>query len=126
MLRKLRSAMVRPGRLITAQAQQTLQSQRADAVLLVGHEPDGGKPVGQRHAAAIEDRSPRYRDLARTAGTAPTTARQAPACSAAALRTAEAIRPAQPLQIVDACLLVREPGANLLPGARIIRPRSGF
>ena len=50
----------RPGGPIAAQTQQSLQAQCADAMLLVGHEPESRKPIRQGNAAAVKDRSCGY------------------------------------------------------------------
>ncbi len=49
----------RPGRLVAAQSQDTLQAQRADAVLLAGHLPHGPEPHRQWQLAVLED-GPRH------------------------------------------------------------------
>src|SRR5271169_1102433 len=47
----------RPCRLIAAQAQDALQAQRANAILLAGDLPHGAEPYRQRHVAVLQDGS---------------------------------------------------------------------
>jgi len=53
-----------PGRAITTQSQDALQTQRAGAVLLTDDPPDRSEPEGQRCTRALEDRPRRHRCLA--------------------------------------------------------------
>ena len=73
------------------------------------------------NAAAIEDRSRDYRDLAGATGTSPGAILKPPALLAGATWTAKTLGPTQPLQIGNAGLLVGKPGAKLLPRAWIIK-----
>ena len=59
-----------PGRLVAAQPQHTLQTERADAVLLAGDEPHRKEPRPKWFAGVLEDRAGRQRHLSATGPTA--------------------------------------------------------
>ena len=58
----------RPGRLVAAQPENALQTQRAGPVLLRGHVPDRPEPQPQRFARVLEDRAGGHRRLPPAAG----------------------------------------------------------
>ena len=110
----------RPRRLVGPQPQRPLDAQRRDAVLLAGHLPRCCEPQPQRRASAVEDRPGRDRRLTPADRTLPTTAAQPPTSPTHAPRTTEPVRPAQPLKVVQARSLVREPRQQLRVRARVI------
>ena len=110
----------RPCRLIGAQPQRALQAQRRDAVLLAGHLPRRREPHRQRRARVVEDRPGRHRRLPSTVCALAPTASQQPAPLAVARRAAPPTAPPQPVKVVPARLIVREPSQQLPVGARIV------
>jgi len=112
-----------PRRLVGPEPQRPLQPERRDSLLLAGHQPRRREPRRQRRARAVEDRSRRHRGLTATHGALPTTAAQSPAGTTDTACAAESVRPAQPLQVVDARVIVREPRQQLAVGARIVDAR---
>ena len=118
--RQAKPVQHRPRRLVGPEPQRPLQPERGDSLLLAGHQPRRREPRRQRRARAVENRSRRHRGLTPTHGALPTTAAQSPAGTTDAAWTAEPVRPAQPLQIVDARVIVWEPRQQLAVRARIV------
>lgn len=95
----------RPGALIAAQAQNSLQSQCADSVFLACHLPDRPKPNAQRQTAVLEDGSGgRCCLMATTRANQPASLRS-PRFVAATAWAHKSFRPAQRHQIFAALLL---------------------
>ena len=103
----------RPGRLVAAQPENALQTQRAGPVLLRGHVPDRPEPQPQRFARVLEDRAGGHRRLPPAAGALPPHLTHRPSPLMPACRTAETVRPAQPEQVVPTGLLGPEPRLEL-------------
>src|SRR5665213_1889850 len=100
--------------------QRSLETERRDPVLLGGEEPAGGEPHRQRRARAVEDR-PRGGRCARAAGSAHQPAiGQPPATGVSAARAHEPLWPPQPLQVVPAVSVGREPGRELAHRPRVV------
>lgn len=115
----------RPGGLIRPEPEQWLKRCGTDAVLRDGHQPGGLEPHRQRRAGVLEDRAGEYPDSLAAACARPASGRQSPALLAAAVRAAEAVGPPQPVQVVQACRVVREPGAHRGEVARVVHLRLG-
>ncbi len=115
----------RPRGLIAAQAQDALQPERADALLLIDDVPDGREPTRQRRPRAGEDRARRHRRLAAAhPAAAQAVAHLPPAAIDHGAKSAhEPVPPAQLLEVAPARCIVREPGQQLMPVARIVNPR---
>lgn len=114
-----------PKRLLVAQAPHALRAERADALLLVGDAPNGREPTGQRGAGASEDRARRDRRVATACRAAPQAVGALPlaAVDHFAEPTHESIAPAQPFEVAQARRVVREPGQQLMPVARVVDAR---
>src|SRR5450830_1126339 len=116
-----------PGRLIAAQAEHPLQTQRADAVLLAGDEPHGEKPHPQRLARVLQHSSSRQRYLPIAGSTAQQASRHFPRLAhCRAVGADKAIRPAKPPDIIPARRLAAKPRVELLKRPRIINPSDGM
>src|SRR5450759_523250 len=116
-----------PGRLIAAQAEHPLQTQRADAVLLAGDEPHGEKPHPQRLARVLQHSSSRQRYLPIAGSTAQQASRHFPRLAhCRAVGADKAIRPAKPPDIFPARRLAAKPRVELLKRPRIINPSDGM
>ena len=103
----------RPRGLLGADPEYALQAVSGDPVLLAGHLPRRREPHRQRRARAVEDRPGRRRDTTTAAPTGPPTVRELPRLLARAQRAAEALRPAQPVQVVQARPIIREPAPQI-------------
>ena len=112
-----------PGRLVAAQPQHTLQTERADAVLLAGDEPHRKEPRPQWFAGVLEDRAGRQRHLSATGPTAKQATRhfRRLICYPTS-RTDKAVRPSQAAQVRSACRFTAEPSLELLKRPGIINP----
>lgn len=97
-----------PGSLVAAPSKHLLEPQRADAILLAGHQRHGAKPGGQRSARILEDGSRSGRNLMTAADALPTPGTQRPSLDRFTTRKAETLRLAQLKQILAASLLVAE------------------
>ena len=98
-----------PGRLIAAQAEHALQSQRRDVVLLRGQWPGCGEPHGERRASVLEDGAGCAGHPPTTVRTTALSAAQLPARRTVTGRASETRRPAQPVQIVPTRGIVGKP-----------------
>ena len=112
----------RPCGLVAAESEHALQAQRADAVLLVDDVPDRREPADQWRPRAGQDRACRDRGLApaRRAATQPVGLLPPIAVHGSAEAADESVAPAQALQEAQACRVVREPGQQLVPVARVV------
>src|SRR5208337_2625406 len=113
-----------PGRLVAAEAENTLQPQSADAVLLVGDVPHRHEPGSQRLAGVLKDRpgGQRRLPLATTAVQQPP--RRRPRFTGPpATRADEPAWPAQASDVVAARRIAAEPLVNLLKRPGVINPR---
>src|SRR5271157_5141505 len=113
-----------PGRLVTAEAKNTLQPQSTDAVLLVGDIPHCHEPHAQRLSGVLKDRPSRQRRLP----LAPLAVQQPPRrhprlAGPSAVRADESVRPAQTLDILAASSVTAEPLVNFLKRPGVINPR---
>src|SRR5271167_3393580 len=113
-----------PSCLVAAEAQNTLQTESADTVLLVDHIPHRHKPRPQRLAGVLKDRPRCHRrlPLATTALKQPAQRHPRLACPLAT-RADETVRPAQAPNIFMASRITAEPLINLLERPRVINPR---
>src|SRR5271157_52540 len=112
-----------PGRLVAAEAENTLQPQSADAVLLVGDIPHRHEPHSQRLSGVLKDCPGRQRRLP----LAPSAVQQPPRrhprlARPPAMRAYEPTRPAQAPDIFAAGGVAAEPLVNLLKRPGIINP----
>ncbi len=98
----------RPRRLVAAQAQYSLYSQRTDAVLLTGNVPDRPKPQRQWQSTAMKDRSSDNRDLPSARSTKPQPSRHSPRLVMSTLRTDEPTWPTQRRQVATTVLVCGE------------------
>src|ERR1017187_9626247 len=104
----------RPGRPITAQSKDPLQTQRAGAVLLAGHIPHRPKPDRQRLPRVLEHRASRHRGLVVAARTLEQGGTHRPHLATSATWASEALRPPQVEEVLATSLLGREAGLELL------------
>jgi len=70
----------------------------------------------------MENRPCRRRDAPGTSATRPTPICEPPPDHLVAVRAAEAVRPSQPVQVVQARLVVGEPGEHVAVGPRVVAP----
>ena len=117
----------RPRGLVRADLQRPLHALRRDAVLLGGEQPERHEPHRQRRARPIEDRSRGHRRTRSTRRAPEPPIAQPPATELSAARAHEALRPPQPLQVVQAVSVGHEPRLQLAQRPRIVGPghRSG-
>lgn len=111
-----------PRGLIRPQPQQRLKRGGADPVLRRYHQPRSLKPHGQRRPRVLEDRAGLDAHPPSAPATRPPARRQAPALLGPAVWAAEAVRPPQPVQIVQARRVVREPRAHRREIAGVVHP----
>src|SRR4029079_9526912 len=113
-----------PGRLVTAEAKNTLQPQSTNVGLLVGDIPHCHEPHAQRLSGALKDRPSRQRRLP----LAPLAMQQSPRghprlAGPSAVRADESVRPAQASDILAASSVAAEPLVNFLKGPWVINSR---
>ena len=110
----------RPCGSIAAQAEDSLQSQRAGAVLLADDPPDSSEPGHQRRLRILEERAGGHRRLLPTAPAHPEPPPGAPRLSSLAGGTHESVRPPESCEVVAARFLRGEEGLELLKRPRIV------
>ena len=109
----------RPRRLVRADLQRPLQAQRRDPVLLRREHPAGREPHGQRGPPPVEQRPGRDRGPRPAACALVAAIGDGPPAEMPAVRADEAFWPAQPVQVVQAVSVRREPGLELPRGTRV-------
>jgi len=116
-----------PSRLVATQAQNSLQSQGADPILLTRHPPHRPEPNRQRCPGALKNCSRRYRNLMSAPGALETPGSQRPSFALPAAPTPKPLRPSQAEQILPARFLATESSFELRQSPRIIfhRPFHG-
>src|SRR5512147_1254697 len=104
-----------PSRLVRSQSQLSLQLQGGDAVGVGGHQIRRPEPDGELELRGVHHRAGGHRGLPPAGGALPGEglARQLPALALPAGRTAEAVRPAHPRQILSTRPLIREAALKL-------------
>jgi len=112
----------RPRRLVRADLQCSLQRERRDAVLGRGELPAHLKPHRQRRPSTIEQRARRYRGLGLASGALEAAVRDTPTTDVPTARAEEPVRPAQPLQVVQALRVRGEPRLELSQRPRVVHP----
>ena len=116
----------RPCGSIAAQAEDSLQSQRAGAVLLADDPPDSSEPGHQRRARILEERAGGHRRLVPAAPAHPEPPPGAPRLSSLTGGTHESVRPPKSREVVAARFLRGEEGLELLKRPRIVLPYPGL
>src|SRR5450755_1442737 len=109
----------RPGRLVAAQPQHSLQPQRTGPVLLARQPVNGPEPIHQRFARVLENRPCRHRCLMTTFLALHEHRPYRPEVTAAATRAAKAFWPSKLEQILPARLLGIKPCFELAQIPRI-------
>ena len=99
----------RPRGLVGTQPERTLNPERRHPVLLARHLPRRREPQPQRSPGAMKDRPRGHRRLTPADPALPAPTPQPPPVPAHAPRTPDALRPAQPLEVIQARRVVREP-----------------
>ena len=115
----------RPRGLVRADLERALQALGRDAVLLCREQPAGGEPHRERRARPVQDRACRHRRTrpARRAPEPPIA--QPPATEPTAVRARKPARPTQPLQVIQAVSVDREPRPKLAQRPRVVRAANG-
>ncbi len=109
-----------PSRLVTPQAQQTLQAQGADPMLLIGDPPHSPEPSSKREMTSMEDRPGRYRRLVSAFAAFHQASGHRPVLTALASRAPKARRPAQLNQVGAAIRLRSKSPLEFGQRARIV------
>ncbi len=97
-----------PGRVVTAQAQLSLQPYSAGSVLLGGDCPHRPKPNRERFPSVLEDGSSCHRALIPATRTLQQHPAHWPGLPTSTPRTPKTLRPPQPYQVLSATCLCRE------------------
>lgn len=103
----------RPGRLVGAELKGSLQAPRRDPVLRRRELPAHREPHRERRPAAVEQRACRHGRLPVAAGALEAPPGHEPATRVLAPRADEALRPAQPCEVVEAVGIGWEPRLEL-------------
>ena len=115
-----------PRGLVGADLQGALQAQRRDAVLAAGEQPASLKPHRQRRSCPIEDRSRCRRGAGPAPDTLESAVTQPPSSSTATGGADEPVRPAKPLQVVQAVRIRAEPRLHLTERPRVVNTSTGL
>src|SRR6266545_3170110 len=111
---------------VRADLERAVQALGGDAVLLRGEHPAGREPHGERRSPAIEEGPCRHRGPATAGGTLVAAIGDRPSASVTAPGAGEALGPPQPVQVVQAVSVGREPGLELPCGPRVVQARPGL
>jgi hypothetical protein len=103
----------RPRGLDRSQFHVSLQLGPPDADLADGHQTRGGESDAERRTGLVEGRSRRGGHLAVVACAFPACVGEPPGHCARTVRAVEALRPAEPVQIVEALRVLGEPHTHL-------------
>jgi len=109
-----------PRRLVRAQFHLPLHLGRRDPHLVPDHPPGRSEPHRQRRTGLVEDRARRRGHLAVAAAALPPRVRQPPPDDARAVGADEPLRPAQPVQVVQALPVLVEPRPQLRVRPRVV------
>lgn len=77
------------------------------------HVPSGGEPYGEGRFRAMEDRARRCRNPATARFTPPPPITHAPPRAVRTVRAGKSVRPTQPVQIIEASRIIREPAEKI-------------
>ena len=111
---------------LPAQAQHSLQSQSAGAILLGCHPPHRAEPQPQRRMGVLKVCPGRHRRLIGTFGALPKHASQRPPAAMPTTRATETIRPSQTEKILSTGFLGRETSFEFSEIARIVLHRPAY
>ena len=109
-----------PSGLVVPKVQQTLQTKHADAVLLIGDQPDGAEPSPKRKMTSMDDRPGRHRDLVSAVGIHHQGSLGGPVAGTSAPGATEVHRSAQPGQVDPAVRLRCKSSLEFGKSARIV------
>ena len=115
----------RPGGRVRADLEPALEALCGDAILLRSKHPTRREPHGQRRPAPVEERAGRHGRLLLATGALVAPVGPKPAAAVLAPRAHEPLRPAQPVEVVQAVLVGGEPRLELVGRARIVQPAPG-
>ena len=110
----------RPRGLLGADPEHALQAVSGDPVPLAGHQPRRREPHRQRRPRPVKDRPGRRRDTTTAAATGPPAVSELPPLLTRTERTPEALRPTQPIEVVQARPVIREPAPQAGIGAGVV------
>jgi len=110
----------RPRRLVTAQAQDTLDTQGTGPILLARYGPHRSKPQRQRKVAALKYGPRRHRDLAPTLAAQPKPPTHRPRLSTSTAGADKAIGPTKLTQVRPTGLVGGKAGFELGQGSRVV------
>ena len=115
-----------PSRLITAQAEYSLNPKRTDAMLLIRHIPHRLEPKPQRFPRTLEDRPRARRCLTLASRTSLLTPDRHPRLGSPAGRTPKPVRPTDTPKKIRTGGLGSEPVVEFHERARVIDPANGM
>ena len=108
-----KSVQHRPSGLVGAKPHKTVERFGRNPALRCRHVPCRSEPHDERCFRVMEDRARRCRNPAPTRFTPPPTIIHAPPGIARTFRTGETGRPAQPIQVIEACSIIRKPAEEI-------------
>lgn len=103
----------RPGSLVGAESKKAMEGFGGHPVLRRSHVPGGREPYRKGCFRVMKDGASRGRYTAPTCLAPPSAIAHAPPCVAGALRTRKAVRPTEPVKIIEASGIIREPAEKV-------------
>ncbi|MGF6413377.1 hypothetical protein OKW37_005112 [Paraburkholderia sp. MM5482-R2] len=109
-----------PHRLVGADLQGPLQTQRGDPIFSGSKMPTDRKPNRERSTCPVKDGASHHRCAATASSTHEPVVPKPPSSVMPTGRADEAARPSQPFEVVQAVCISREPGLKLPKGLRVV------
>lgn len=110
----------RPHCLVGANLQGPLQAQRRDSVFAGSKMPTDRKPNREWRTSPVKNGACHHGCAATTSGAHEPSVAKSPSCLMATRRADEATRPSQPLQVIQAVRISREPRLKLPKGLGVV------
>ena len=108
-----KSVQHRPSSFVGSKPHKAMERFGRTPVFRCCHVPSGGEPYGEGRFRAMEDCARRCRNPATARFTPPTAITHAPSRISRTARAGKTVRPTQPVQIIEAGSIIREPAEKI-------------
>ncbi len=108
-----KSVQHRPSRFVGPKPHKAVERLGRNPVFRCCHVPSGGEPYGEWRFRAMEDCARRCRNSATTRFTPPPPITHTPSRAVRTVRTGKSVRPTQPVKIIEASGIIRDPAEKI-------------